>query len=147
HNIRGHQITADTLLSIDIDQQLAFNIFNNLLNSEKNILFERKFNPNFNKNNLKLISIDYQLEYNLIEKYLYEKKFINEENMKLFYTEMPNRQDFWKLMIKNEIFTNCKEIYLISNNEIENENYNELILNKSKDKLIIFFEKINWKNI
>ncbi|CAF1625165.1 unnamed protein product, partial [Didymodactylos carnosus] len=72
---------------------------------------------------------------------------IHEEKMKLFLTETPNRQDFWELMIKNEIFTNCKELFLFTNKEIENKNYNELLSIKPKDKSIIFFEKIDWKNV
>ncbi|CAF1482007.1 unnamed protein product, partial [Didymodactylos carnosus] len=75
--------------------------------------------------------------FELVEKFIKKldnidnnEKFINEEKMKLFCTRTLNRQDFWELMIKNGIFTNYQELFLIANKEIENKNYNKLTINR-----------------
>ena len=90
HDIRGHQVTPDTLLSVDIDSELAITIYNKLLNSNENILIEKQFNKNLNENSLKMICIDYQLKYDKMKKYLHKTNFINEKNLKEYIEESSN---------------------------------------------------------
>ncbi|CAF1360408.1 unnamed protein product [Rotaria sordida] len=94
--IRGHEVILETFLSTNIDLELAWNLYETLFRSKKKILIEKEFNRNFNEAELKMIAIDYQLDYKHMNDYLTRTKFMNEEKMRNYLKDiqMPCREDF-----------------------------------------------------
>ncbi|CAF1176827.1 unnamed protein product [Didymodactylos carnosus] len=96
HDIRGHSITSNTFVNIDIDEKLAMSIYKQMLISDENIFIRKQFNRNFNENQLKKICMDYQLNYDGFQRYLSQIKYVDEMNLKQYldHVQMPNRDQF-----------------------------------------------------
>ncbi|CAF1598578.1 unnamed protein product, partial [Didymodactylos carnosus] len=127
--------------------------------SNENIYIEKQFNRNFNENDFKKICIDYQINPNHMKEYLRKINFINEQKLKKYIEDiqMPDREQFWQLMMKQGIITNIKSFILINIQETNNSNsklkkfidtlgeelkpIHEI---KPNDKSIVFFGKVKF---
>ncbi|CAF1008794.1 unnamed protein product [Didymodactylos carnosus] len=116
HDMRGHSITSNTFVNIDIDEELAVN---------------------FNENQLKKICMDYQLNYDGFQGYLSQIKYVNEMNLKKYldHVQMPNRDQFWQLMIEKQIIRDVRDVIIVNRNQINeetNDKFQEFYSFKSK---------------
>ncbi|CAF3355312.1 unnamed protein product [Rotaria socialis] len=159
HDMRGHPITPNTFVNIDIDEKLAMSIYNQMLISDEKIFIRKQFNRNFNENQLKKICMDYQLNYDGFRRYLLKIEYVDEMNLKKYldHVQMPNRDQFWQLMIEKQIIRNVRDVIIVNRNQINaetNDKFQEFIrLNQnqfqpieqlSNNQSILFFHNMKF---
>ncbi|CAF1109033.1 unnamed protein product [Adineta steineri] len=161
HKIRGYEVTPDTLLSTNINEENSSIIYDKLLNSPNNLFIKKHLNENFDESLLKIICIDYQINYEQMKRYLKNTNPIDEQAIKSFLREIqiPTRDLFWELLVQKNIIKDVKSfIVIVKKKEEENqsEHFKQFISSLKQplkdiqklninDKSKIFFKKISFK--
>jgi hypothetical protein len=107
-DILGHNITSQSFVNHDINEELAEDIYKALL--REGILKKPRVDKNFSEEKLKIISSGYGIPTKILNDFLskYKGNEINEKNFHKALKEtvpLPSREAFWKLLIQKKVLS------------------------------------------
>ncbi|XP_076226110.1 uncharacterized protein LOC116426667 isoform X1 [Nomia melanderi] len=116
-DIFGHIITPQSFVNYDINDELAGNLYKDLL--ENGILKKPKVRKNISEEKLKTISSGYGVSVETLKNFLSGHQEINEKEFRKALKKavpLPSREEFWKLLIQEGVLS--KEVkYVVVDNE------------------------------
>ena len=118
-DILGHFITPQSFVNTDIKESLAEVLYEDLI--REGVLKKPKLRKNISEDKLKIISFGYGISGKILKDFLskYKGKEIDEKEFQTMLkkeVQLPSRELFWKLLIKQEVLS--REVkYIVVDNE------------------------------